>query len=72
MIQTREKWNSLVLSRVNFWMVWRHYGIPYIRFIFLFRTNGKNEHLDENEFRNGYGNYFESAILKVSWYQHKY
>ena len=35
-------------------------------FTFLFRSNGKKEHLDENDFRNGYGNYFESAILKVT------
>ena len=34
-------------------------------FVFLFRTNGKKEHLDENDFRQGYGNCFESAILKV-------
>ena len=41
-------------------------------FIFLFRTNGKKEHLDENDFRHGYGNYFESAILKVTWYQQEH
>ena len=35
-------------------------------FIFIFRTNGKKEHLDEKDFRHGYGNYFESAILKVT------
>ena len=34
--------------------------------LFFFRTNGKNGHLDENDFRHGYGNYFESAILKVT------
>ena len=69
MAQTREKWNSLVLSRADFWMVWRCHGIPYIHLYFLFRTNGKGEHLDENNFRHSYGNYFESAILKVTWYQ---
>ena len=41
-------------------------------FIFLFRTNRKKEHLDGNNFRDGYGNYFESAILKVTWYQQEY
>ena len=30
----------------------------------MFRTSGKKEHLDENDFRHGYGNYFESAILE--------
>ena len=38
-------------------------------FLFLLRTNGKKEHLDESYFRHSYGNYFESAILKVTWYQ---
>ena len=38
-------------------------------FIFLFRTNGKKEHLDEYDFRHGYDDNFESVILKVSWYQ---
>ena len=41
-------------------------------FIFLFRTNCKKEHLDENDFRHGYGNHFESAVLKVIWYQQEY
>ena len=41
-------------------------------FIFLFRTNGKKEHLDENDFRHGYGNYFDSATLKVTWYQQEH
>ena len=34
--------------------------------LFFFRTNGKKGRLDENDFRHGYGNYFESAILKVT------
>ena len=38
-------------------------------FIFLFRTNSRKEHLDEKDFRHGYSNYFESAILKVFWLQ---
>ena len=38
-------------------------------FIFLVRTNGKKEHLDANDFHHSYGNYFESAIMKVTWYQ---
>ena len=38
-------------------------------FIFLLRSNGKNEHLDENHFRHAYGNYFKSAVLKVTWFQ---
>ena len=38
-------------------------------FYFLFRSNDKKEHLDENHFRHGYGNYFKSAVLKVTWFQ---
>ena len=37
--------------------------------LLLFRTNGRKEHLDENDFRQDYGNYFKSAILKVTWYR---
>ena len=41
-------------------------------FFFLFRTNGKKEDLDENDFRHGYDDNFESVILKVTWYQQEY
>ena len=37
--------------------------------LFLFRTNGKKGDLDENDFRHGYGIFFESGILKVTWWQ---
>ena len=33
--------------------------------IFLFRTKGKKEYLDENHFSHRYGNFFESQIMKV-------
>ena len=35
MDQTREKYNSLISSRPEFWMVWRCYGTPCFQ---LFRT----------------------------------
>ena len=38
-------------------------------FYFLFRSNGKKEHLDESNFRHGYDNFFKSAVLKVTWFQ---
>ena len=38
-------------------------------FNFLFRGNSKKEHLDENDFRHCYGNYFKSFTLKATWYQ---
>ena len=34
-------------------------------FIFLFRTKVKKDQLDDNNFRQGYGNYFKSAILNL-------
>ena len=33
--------------------------------LFLLRSNGKKEHLDEKDFRHGYGNYFKSDALEV-------
>ena len=70
MTQTREKWGSLVLSRTDFCVVGRYHGILCFQFLFfLFRSNGKNEHLDENNFRHVHGNYFKSAVLKVTWLQ---
>ena len=41
----------------------------FLFFAFLFRSNNKKKHLDENDFRHGYDNYFKSAVLKVTWYQ---
>ena len=61
MTKAREKWDSLVLSRAGFCMVGRCRGILW--------SNGKNKHLNENEFRHSYGNYFRSAVLKVTWFQ---
>ena len=59
MTQTREKWESKVLGRPDFWMV-------CVYCYSLFRTNSKKEHLNKNDFRRCYGNFFESAILKVT------
>ena len=69
MTQTREKWGSLVLSRTDFCVVWRCHMVFCFIFYFLFKSNGKKEHLDENNSRHGYGNYVKSAALKVSWFQ---
>ena len=35
MTQTREKWDSLVLSRADFWMVWTCHGIPCFHFYLI-------------------------------------
>ena len=70
MTQIREKWNSLVLVELIF--EWYEGGAMVSRILglFLFRINEhlkrKKEHLDENDFRHGYGNCFESSVLKVT------
>ena len=56
----------------DFWMVWRCHGILciYVHFsIFLFRSNVRRGYLDESDFRHCFGNFFESAVPKVSWSQ---
>ena len=35
MTQTREKRNFLILSRADFWMVWRCHGTPFFHFCFF-------------------------------------
>ena len=73
MPKTKEKCDSLVLSRSYLWMLWRCYGIPAVHYyyfclVFLFRTNRKIEQSDENDFRQRYGNFFrkwhsESSLI---------
>ena len=55
MTQTQKKWESHALSRLNFWLIWRCHGILWVHFYV------------ENDFRHCYVNFFESAILKVTW-----
>ena len=51
MTQTTEKWDSLVLSTADFWMVWRYHGIPFFHFyFFLFRSNNKKNNWVRNFF----------------------
>ena len=65
MIKTREKWDffrvELTFKLYESAMVFRVFI-----FILLLRTNGKKEHLDENDFRHSYVFFFESAALKVT------
>ena len=60
MTQTREKWDSHVLSRFDFSVD------PVYSLFFLFSTRGNKAHLDEDDLRHGFGNVFESAIPKVN------
>ena len=64
MTQAREKCDSLVLRRDYFWMMWMPWCSMF-SFFFLFRNNVTREQLDENDFRRGYGFFFESVIPKV-------
>ena len=67
MTQTREKQDSLVLSRADFRMVGRCHGIPCCHFLFVcLKATVKKEHLNWNDLRHGHRNYFKSAILKVT------
>ena len=67
MNQIREKCDSLALSRADFCMVGRchpWYSVFSFFIFFSFRSNGKKE--DGYGFRDGYGNYFRSAVRKVT------
>ena len=74
MTQTREKWDSLVSSRGDFWMIWRYHGILCIHVYFLFRNNVWREQLDKNNFCHCYSFFFcfffENTILKVLDYSY--
>ena len=67
MTQTKEKWISLFWAELTFEWYEAAMAFRVFIFIFLFRTNGKTEHLDENNFCHCYGNFFESAAWKVSY-----
>ena len=58
MSQTGEKWDFLVLSRGNFWMIWKRHGIPCFHFYFLFRNNSKRKRVNEYDICHCYGNFF--------------
>ena len=65
--QTREKCYSYVLSRPDFLMVWTSNGILFVHFYFFLFW--RKRYLDESDFRQCYGNFYESAIPKVTWSQ---
>ena len=46
MTKSRVKWESLVLSRADFWMVWRCHGIPFFHFyVFCVEPNARKNNL---------------------------
>ena len=65
MTQTKERRESHVLRRPDFWMVWRCHDIPCVYCYFSFSNKRQKAHLDENDFHHCYGNFFRIAILKV-------
>ena len=52
--QTREKWDYLVLSIADNWMIWRCHGV-------LFRNNVIREQWVENHLRRCNGNFFRKC-----------
>ena len=66
MAQIREKWNYSFWVELTFgW--YEGIVVFFISiFVFLFRTDGQKERLDESNFRHCYGKFFESDVLKVS------
>ena len=45
-------------------MIWRCHDIPCFNFYFLFRINSKRQQLDENDFRQCYGNFFSKESFQ--------
>ena len=64
MSQTKEKRDSLVLSRGDFWTIWRCHGLPCFHIYFLFNNNGKREQLDGNDSCCCYGIFFSKLSFR--------
>ena len=54
----------LVLSRGDFWMIWRCHGIPCFHYCFLFRNKDKREQLHGNDSRRCYGNFLSRVPFR--------
>ena len=66
MTRTTKKGNLWFLVELTF--KWYEAAMVFHIFTFIFlvlEPTVKKEHLDENDFHHSYGNYFESAIMKV-------
>ena len=60
----KQEKNGTPFLWVEFWLVWRYHVISCFHFCFLFRTNCKKDHSDENYFPHCYGNFFELEKLQ--------
>ena len=58
MSQTKEKHHSLFWVDLSFKCYEETWYSKCLLLLFLFRTNGKKEDLDENDFRHCHGNFF--------------
>ena len=68
MSQTREKWDSLVLTTGDFWMIWRCRSILCFHFDFLFRNNGIRKQLDQKDLHRCFDNFFSKvSFRKLCW-----
>ena len=56
--KNKRKMGPLVLSRDNFWMIWRCHNIPCFHFYFLLRNKSIREQLDESDFHRCYEKFF--------------
>ena len=68
--QTKEKCDSLVLSRYDLWMVWRFHGIPrvYCCYFCLEPTVRKDTWMSTTSVTVMVV-FFEKSILKITWSQ---
>ena len=70
MYQTKEKFNSLVLSRSYLWMVWRCYGITHVPcYYFCLEPTVRKDTWMRTISVTVMIILFESSIVKVTWSQ---
>ena len=69
MSQASEEWDSLVLSRGDFWMIWKFHGISCFHFYFLFRNIDKREWVDRTTSVPDMIIFFGKCHSKSSWSQ---
>ena len=70
MSQTKEKCDSLALSRFYFWMVWRCHGTPHVhRYYFCLEPTVRKDTCIRMNSITVMVILFKSSILKVTWSQ---
>ena len=69
MYQTKEKYDSLVLSRSHLWMVWRCHDIPRVHCYYYLELTVRKETWMRTTSATVMVDFFESSILKDTWSQ---